>query len=224
MRNTSHRSNRPAFTLVELMATCTIGFIVVMTVGTLLYAGQRQWVRAYRDANIGIQMDALKTMIAFGNIGRKSNKNDYVLYEASGGNLVKVTPPSGQPVDLVAGQAIEFRFWDKELSAELMDTKKTATVYALFYLDNKQLKIDRGPYDSITHIGGVDASGRRVTGSDITTTVLAENVTSLIFAHTTKNTDGDGNGCVRMEAVFTDPCDNRSVTIKAATLLRNVWP
>lgn len=211
-------------TLVELMAACAIAVMVVASAATLLVASQRQWIHTYNDANKGINFDATQIMISFGSVGRKSNKSDYVVYKLVNGSYVKAPAPTGDPFGTIAGDAIEFRYWDKPLSADLVDPKKTATAYAFFYLDGTDLKVDEGPYDSTTKIGGVDASGRRMTGSNINTRTLAENVTQLVFNHVSQDKDGNGNGCVRLEAVLTDPCDRSTVTVKAATLMRNVWP
>jgi hypothetical protein len=51
---------------------------------------------------------------------------------------------------VVSGDAVEFRYWDVDLDAsdshDLMDVTKTATAYALFYLDGDRLKVDSDPY------------------------------------------------------------------------------
>ncbi len=219
------RLNR-GLTLVELVVTMAISIIVVMMLAILLSAGQRNWVQAYNIANAGIQIDALQTMINFGSTGRKSNKTDYRVYRQVGNTFTRVTPPAADPVQVMTGDAVEFRYWDGELNAAYMDSTRTATTYALFYLDGTTLKVDTGPYDNATKTGGISPpdNGSRTAGPGITTTTIAENVTSLEFSHTTKNVSGDGNGSVRIDAVLTDPVDNRSVTVKAATLIRNVWP
>lgn len=225
MRQTK-TSCRCGLTLIELVTAMVIGVVAVMTLAVLLSAGQRNWTQAYNLANKGIQIDALQTMISFGSTGRRSNKTDYRLYKVNGSTFTRVTPPAGSPVSVVNADAVEFRFWDGELTPAYMDSSVTATRYALFYLDGTTLKMDIGPYDSATKIGGVTPaeSGSRTTGPDVTTRTIAENVTSLNFSHTTKNAAGDGDGSVRIDAVLTDPQDGRFVEVKAATLIRNVWP
>ncbi|HSV27166.1 MAG TPA: hypothetical protein VLH60_04665 [Sedimentisphaerales bacterium] len=213
-------------TLIEMTTAITIGVITVLLLAVLLSAGQRNWAEAYNLANQGIQIDAIQTMINFGSIGRKSNKNNYRVYERTGNTFVRLRPSAANPVQIMQGDAVEFRYWEGELNAAYMDTTRTATTYALFYLDGTTLKMDIGPYSDLTGIGGVSPpdNGTRRVGPGIITRTIAENVSSLEFSHTTKNASGDGDGSVRMILVLTDPEDGRSVTVKAATLMRNVWP
>jgi hypothetical protein len=83
--------------------------------------------------------------------------------------------------------------------------------------------MDEGPYPP----GGISDGGDRNTAAR--TQQLAENVTNLKFSHTSisdsiqTDTITPGDGCIRMAVVFTDP-NGISVTVKTATLLRNVWP
>jgi hypothetical protein len=97
-----------------------------------------------------------------------------------------------------------------------------ADKYVLFYLDSGQLKLDYGTSTGGLTGGAINAAKHRVTGTGVTTTVLAKNVTSVAFSHTAKNMAGDGNGCVRMTLVIT--ANNKTNTFLAATYLRNVWP
>jgi len=121
---------------------------------------------------------------------------------------------------------VEFRYWDVELDSEdshqLMDVTKTATAYALFYLDDDKLKVDYGPYPP----GAVPEGGGSKNSSDIMTTTLAENVTTDpnigAFSHTTLN--GVGRGCVRINITLTDPEDGENIRVMTATMLRNIWP
>jgi hypothetical protein len=204
--------------LVAMVAAC----IVMMTAALLVDSGYRGWHQIYNNANCESRLGALDTMIALGAIGRKSNKMDYRLYEVTGNTFVRA-PASGAavPDDIITGQAVEFRYWDRELDAGLMNPDVNATAYALFYLDNDhKLNVDYGLYPP----GGVAGVSRR-TGGNITTVTLAKNVKSVEFSHTAKNIAGDGRGCVRMKLVINDANEGGSTkTTIAATLMRNVWP
>jgi hypothetical protein len=210
---------RSGMTLIEIVVAISASLVVVLTLGTLLESGQRSWARAFRYVNSKPHLDALGTTIAFGTYGRRSNRVDYNLYKMSGDRFVNVDLPGG-PEEVVKGQAVEFHYWDTELDADLMDVSVTGTAYALFYLEDKKLMLDTGPYPP----GGVDALGNRITGYSVTTVTLAENVTALEFSHTTRSINGAGKGCVRMSVTIYDPVERTNTTVTAATLMRNVWP
>jgi hypothetical protein len=197
----------------------TASLIVALIVGSLLVAGQRSWARAFNYANSKPQLDALSSTITFGSIGRKSNRNNYALYNFSDGQFEQVPLPDN-PEQVVTGQAVEFRYWDGDLTAEIMDTSITATAYALFYLEDDKLMLDLGKYPP----GGVNDGGRRNEGASVTTMTLVENVVNLEFSHTTRDLNGDGKGCVRMNLTILDPNSTTPTTVTAATLMRNVWP
>lgn len=207
------------FTLIELTLSIAGALIVALIVGLLLVSGQRSWARAFNYANSKPQVDALASTITFGSIGRKSNKLNYALYEVSGDNFEKVPPPKDAE-EVIIGQAVEFRYWDSELSAEILNTSVTATAYALFYLDGDKLMLDLGSYPP----GGVDDTGHRREGPSITTLTLVENVLNLEFSHTTRDNEGGGKGCVRMNLTILDPNSSSPMTVTAATLMRNTWP
>lgn len=211
-------------TLVELIIGVVASIIVIFTVVALLISGHRGWNRAFKYANGDIQVNAIETMINFGITGRKSNKSDYKLYENQGGTYVTVVPSSSEdPEEVVFGDAVEFRYWDEELNDGLMDTDKTGTAYALYYVEDDLLKIDRGIYNPDGgYPGGIDSSGNK-TDTD-NTIILARNVQSAQFSHTTKNTAGDGKGCVKLDLWLYNPNDDQGINIKTATLMRNVWP
>jgi hypothetical protein len=215
----NRRKFRPGFTLIEIVMASTIALISGLVVGGLIVAGQRSWTRAFNRANFGVQADALQTMITFGSLGRKSNKMDYRVYRVEGGRFLRAVPLH-DPEEVVSGQAVEFRYWDVELDSSLMDTEKTGTAYALFYVDGDQLKVDEGPYPP----GGVNASGQRILSGDATTRIIAQNVETVEFSHTTRNLEGDGYGCVRMDLKLADRNDKNVITVRTATLMRNVWP
>jgi hypothetical protein len=209
-------------TLVELIIGIVASIIVIFAVAALLISGHRGWNNAFKYANGDIQVNAIETMINFGITGRKSNKSDYKLYKNEDGTY-EIVKPLTDPEEVVFGDAIEFRYWDEELNDSLMDTDKTGTAYALYYVEDDMLKVDRGPYNPAGgYPGGVDSSGNK-TETD-RTLILARNVQSAIFSHTTKNADGDGKGCVKLDLWLYDPNDDQDINIKTATLMRNVWP
>jgi len=216
-------------TLVELSIAMLISAILVSTVGILLVGGNRAWLQTYNSANRKIKQDAYAITVAFGSMGRKANRLDYYLYTVSGGTFTKALPQTNNPEEIVSGEAVEFRFWDVELdqtdSHQLMDVTKTATAYALFYLDGGKLKVDYGPYPP----GAVPAgSGARNT-TGVRTVVLAENVSTDpspdaagAFSHTTINKVGQGS--VRINIILTDPDDGETIKVMTSTLMRNIWP
>jgi hypothetical protein len=162
-------------------------------------------------------------------MGRRSNRLGYTIYEVNGGTFTPAAPVTSDPQEVVSGDAVEFRYWDVGLdstdSSDLMDPTKTATAYALFYLEGDALKVDYGPYPP----GAVpEGGGSKNTSGVVTEVLLAENVstdpnsTVDAFSHTTIN--GIGQGSVRMKVVLTDPEDDEEISVMTATLMRNVWP
>ena len=214
------------FTLIELAIATSITSVLVLVVGGLLITGQRAWEHTYGLAHKQIKEDAEVVMTAFGSIGRRANRVDYAIYDITGSTFTPSVPQGTTPEEVVSGDAVEFRYWDVELDAVdsfgLMDVTKTATAYALFYLDGSRLKVDYGPYPP----GAVPAGSGARNISNVTTVVLAENVSadpdSGAFSHTTLN--GVGRGSVRINITLTDPDDGDSVKCTTATLMRNIWP
>ncbi len=224
MRNTSYKS-RCGFTMVEIVVTIVIAIVLVPVVGVLLVGGHRAWSNTYISAHKKIKQDAQAVMLTFGNMGRKSNRLSYKIYNINGSSYTEAKP-IGTSAQVVSGDAVEFRYWDVGLDAEdsheLMDVTKTATAYALFYIDDDKLKVNRGPYPP----GAVPVDGGGKNTNDVTTTVLAENVTvdpdMGAFSHTVVN--GVGEGAVRIHITLTDPTDGESIKVMTATLMRNMWP
>ena len=214
----ARRKTSSGLTLIEMIVAIGISSIVMLSAGLLVSSGYKGWKQSFNNANCESRLGAMDTMIALGAIGRKSNKMDYCVYEVTGNTFTKVVPVA-DPEEILTGQAVEFRYWDTELNPALMDPAVTATAYALFYLDGTQLKVDYGPYPP----GGINAAGQRITGADVTTTTLAQHVSSVNFSHTSKNMAGDGKGCVRMRLVIIDTTDGTPKTTIAATLMRNTW-
>ena len=219
MTNNQRGTTRKGLTLIEVMAAIGASSIVMLAGALLIFSGYKGWIQTYNDANCESRLGTMETMIVFGTIGRKSNKMDYRIYEVTGDTFEQVLPLA-DPEEILTGQAVEFRYWNTELDPSLMDPDTTATVYALFYLDDNQLKVDYGPCPP----GAIDTLGHRITGGDTATTTLAENVVSVEFSHTAKNMTGDGKGCIRMKLIITDSTDGTPKTTIAATLMRNSWP
>ncbi|GAF98760.1 unnamed protein product, partial [marine sediment metagenome] len=119
-------------------------------VGTLLVGGNRAWLNTFNSANKQIKQDALATTVAFGSMGRRSNRLGYTIYKVNGGTFTPAVPVTSDPQEVVSGDAVEFRYWDVGMdstdSSNLLDVTKTATAYALFYLQGGTLKVDYAPY------------------------------------------------------------------------------
>ncbi|MGA2171663.1 MAG: hypothetical protein ABSG82_01440 [Sedimentisphaerales bacterium] len=224
-RTTQDKQRRSSAGLsqIELVVAMAIAFIVMLTTAILVQSGYRGWNQTYNNINAESRLGALDTMTALGAIGRKSNKLDYRVYKKLASGSYQRATPLVNPEEIVTGDAVEFRYWDGDLSADFMNPDVNANSYALFYLDNGQLKINYGL--DLYPPGGInEASGTIRSGTGITTTTLTKNISSVEFSHTTKNMAGDGMGCVRMKLVITDPNSGLSKTTIAATLMRNVWP
>jgi len=213
-------------TLIELVVTMAISVIIISGVTVLLMSGNRSWQQTYDSATKKIKQDAQVVTIKFGSMGRKSNRLDYIIYDVNvggGGAFIPVVPTL--PQEVVSGDAVEFRYWDVGLDAtdshNLIDTTKTATAYALFYLIGGKLKVDYGPYPP----GAVLVAGVRNT-TNVTTTVLADNVSTdpIIGAFSHSTLSGVGQGSVRINIILTDPNDGDSIKVMTATLTRNIWP
>jgi hypothetical protein len=227
MRYKRHKF-RSGFTLTELTITMAINLTLVLAVGILLVNGNRVWQQTFNSANKSINNDALVVTTAFGSIGRKANRLNYIIYNRNGDIFTPATPQTSNPEEVVSGDAVEFRYWDVELdetdSHNLMDSTKTATAYALFYLEGDNLLVDYGPYPP----GAIPEGGGNKNITDVTTRILADNVSvdgtysAGAFSHTTIN--GVGQGSVRINVTLTDPNDNKTTRVVTATLMRNIWP
>lgn len=228
MRNRRYEF-RSGLTLIELIIAMMVNLMVVLAVGALLVGGNRAWQHTYNSVNKKLKQDALATTMAFGSMGRKANRLGSRIYNGDGSNFTPALPQTGDPQEVVSGNAVEFRYWDVELdkadSYSLMDANKTATAYAFFYLDGDQLKVDYGPYPP----GAVPEGGGIKNGSGVITKVLLaehvsvdKNFTAGAFSHTTVG--GTGQGSVRINIVLTDPTDNETIRVMTATLMRNIWP
>jgi len=214
-------------TLIEMVLAMAISMIIILAAGFLLVSGHRSWINTFDSAHEQIKMDAQMVMLTFGNIGRKSNRTNYVIYDKDGESLSPALPQTSDPEEVISGNAVEFRYWDVELDEDdsdgLLDTTKTATAYALFYIDDSELKVDYGTYPP----GAAPLDGGDRNTTNITTTVLAENVTADpnvigAFSHTAIN--GVGRGCVRIKITLTDPDDQDTIDVITSVMMRNIWP
>lgn len=219
---------RFGFTLTELTIAMAINLTLALAVGILLVNGNRVWQQTFSSANKPINNDALAVTTAFGSIGRRANRLSYIIYKRNGDYFTPAVPQTSNPEEVVSGDAVEFRYWDVELdetdSHNLMDSSKTATAYALFYLEGTNLLVDYGPYPP----GAIPEGGGARNTTGVTSRILAENVSvdqtsqAGTFSHTTLN--GVGQGSVRINVTLTDPNDKETARVVTATLLRNIWP
>lgn len=163
---------RSGLTIIELLIAMALNLLIILAAGILLVNGTRAWQNTYNLINGEIKIDALAVATAFNNIGRKANRINYTIYEIRGNTFTPVLPETSDPQEVVSGDAVEFRYWDVELdetdSHSLMDVTKTATAYALFYLDGDELKVDYGSYPpgGVPDGGGVRNTSGVVTASD----------------------------------------------------------
>jgi prepilin-type N-terminal cleavage/methylation domain-containing protein len=217
---------RSGVTLMELSMSMLIASILMLIVGFLIVSSARGWQQNYNLAHKPIQEQATAVTLTFSTIGRMSNKADYVIYNTTGSNFIPAVSTTPGQETIVSGNAVEFRYWDVRLdttdSQNLMDVSKTATAYALFYLQSGKLKVDYGPYPP----GGVPTGGGNRNTANIRTITLAENASAGpgcgAFSHTMIS--GAGKGSVRINIVLTDPNDNKQIRISNSVLLRNKWP
>lgn len=214
--------------MIELVIAMTINLILILAVGIVFVSGNNAWQRTFDSAHSNIEEDAQAITTAFGSIGRKANRLNYKLYTISGNNYKPATSSNPSKEEIVYGDAVEFRYWDVGFdqtdSHSLLDSTKTATAYAFFYIDGQQLKVDYGPYPP----GAVPENGGRKNTTDITTVILTKNVSiheidkNGIFSHTTSNQTGHGS--VRLNITLKDPENEESVQVITSTLMRNIWP
>jgi len=225
-RVSTRRRRLKGYTLVEVVVAMLLSTMLAAGVGVLMVTGTRTWHRTYNWAYKDNRQAAQTVLITFSNIARKTNRSDYVLYTELRGLYIPVLA-ADDDTDIVVGDAVEFRYWDQPFdtadSANLMDRDKKSTAYAFFYIDSGALKVDYGSVPP----GAVPLGGGARNTTNISTRILAENVTadpdSGPFSHTTVG--NVGQGCVRINIAIADPDDeDNTVTVKTATLTRNIWP
>ena len=226
------------FSMVELVVTIIVTVVLIPVVGVLLIGGHRAWSTTYLSAHKKIKQDAQTVTLTFGSIGRTANRNSmrqhenpisdfgYAIYNINGSSFTKVIHQGTGALEIVSGEAVEFRYWNVELDPDdsqgLMDNTKIATAYALFYIDGDKLMLDRGPYPP----GAVPVDGGSKNTNGVITSTLAENVSFDpdigAFSYTVLN--NTKRGAVRIHITLTDPVDGESIKVMTTTLLRNDWP
>jgi len=222
----SNRKFCSGFTVIELVIAMLISFILLLVVGILIVSSTNAWQQTYEKAHKQLEEDATAVTLAFGSIGRMSNRTNYVIYNVAGTTFTPATSTTPSVDTVVSGDAVEFRYWDVSLDSEdtynLMDVAKTATAYALYYLDEGQLKVDYGSYPP----GGIPVGGGGRNTTSVNTRILARNIAAVpglgMFSHTSLN--GIGKGCIRINAVLTDPSNNEQIRVMTSVLMRNKWP
>jgi hypothetical protein len=187
--------------LIEVVMAAAISMIPISAILVLLITGQRNWRSGYNMANRQIEIDGQAAAAIFGRVGRKS---DYDNCKIS--HLTKLTQR------LICGEMVEFRYWGNKRTKFVSTGGASGagpTEYARFYLDEdeKQLKVDYGSYPL--------GSRRRATRS----LSIADNVSGVEFSRVRFN--NIGHGSVKMKLTLTDPDDGKTITITAATLMRN---
>ncbi len=96
-----------------------------------------------------------------------------------------------------------------------MDASIKGDSYMFFYSENGKLKIDYGTYPP----SAISGTTRR---TPTRTEVLIENLDKVEFSHRTESKVG--KGCVLATVTISDPDSGDTMIIKAATLIRNIWP
>lgn len=191
-------------TLIELVMAAAISIITIFAIAVLLIGGQRNWRTGYNSANRQIEIDGQAAAAIFGRVGRKSDYDDYEIYR-----ITKSTR------ELICGEMVEFRYWGNKRTRFVSSRQSSGgsgagpTEYARFYLDenDKKLKVDYGSYPR----GARQRPARSVS--------IADNVTNVEFSRVRFNRIGHGS--VKMKLILTDPDDGKTITIMAATLMRN---
>ena len=208
--------------MVEMLMAMVVSSILVLSLGTLMVAGQRSWDQAYAAANHKMTSDAEVLMNVFGSVGRKSNRSSYVVYTRNKKKFIESEPESSD-TEVVYGDAVEFRYWDGGFEAGLLDPEAVETDYAFFYIEDSELVVDYGRVRA-DGTGALKKNGKKRNADR--SMVLAENVSAGgegAFNHTT--VAREGQGCVRIDVILHDPNEvEEDMRVMTATYLRNVWP
>jgi len=194
------RSLAGGVTLIEVVMASAISLIPIFAIAVLLIGGQRNWRTGYNSANRRIEIDGQAAATIFGRVGRKSDYDDCEIYR-----ITKSTR------ELICGEMVEFRYWGNKRTRFVGsgDSGAGPTEYARFYLDegDRKLKVDYGSYPH---------GARRRPARSVS---IADNVTNVEFSRVRFNKIGHGS--VKMKLTLTDPDDGKTITITAATLMRN---
>ncbi len=192
-------------TLIEVVMAAAISIIPIFAIAVLLIGGQRSWRTGYNSANRQIEIDGQASAAIFGRVGRKSDYDDCEIYR-----ITKSTR------ELICGEMVEFRYWGNKRTMFVIRSGQSnegsgagPTEYARFYLDedDKKLNVDYGSYPH---------GARRRPARSVS---IADNVTNVEFSRVRFNKIGHGS--VKMRLTLTDPDDGKTITIMAATLMRN---
>jgi len=192
--------NRPGLrkgaTFVELLIAAAISVLPLSAVGILFVGGHQNWHKTLESSNREIEIQGQAATAFFGNIGRKAYVDNCVFHS--------ITESSDS---LVAGKSVEFRYWTQSQRPNSSDLHLVPTEYALFYLDEKKLKIDYGRFPFY------------INQTSYATAVIAENVEDVRF--TRPKIGNVLQRCVNMEMMLKDPVNGDVVTVMATTLMRN---
>lgn len=193
--------SRPGFskgtTFVELLVAAAISVIPLSAVGVLLVGAHQNWHKTFSSGNREIEIQGQVATAFFGNIGRKAYVDNCV--------LGSITESSNS---LMAGKSVEFRYWtpSQRHNPNSNNLRLNPTEYARFYLADKKLKIDFGPFPFINQ-------------TSYKTFVIAENVEDVRF--TRPIICNVPQRSVNMEMTLKDPVKGDTVTVMATTLMRN---
>lgn len=211
--------NRKAVTLVELVISVVITLIVILAVAVLLVSGQRGLSNMWDSVHSQARIDSDKFTIMFGAIGRKANKLEYNMYNVGSNGSFSPALPVDATDQVVIADAVEFIFWDESFNqanaTTLMNTTNKGDRYALFYPSGGNLVLDYGIYPP----SAISGSSKRAPGK---TEIVVNDIESVEFTHNT--VASEGKGCIRATVVIEESDTNKRLEIKAATLIRNVWP
>jgi len=198
--------NRPGLrkgaTFVELLIAAAISVIPLSAVGILFVGGHQNWHKTLESSNREIEIQGQAATAIFGNIGRKAYVDNCVFHS--------ITDSSDS---LVAGKSVMFTYCAPSTSQSQRhrqnssDLQRSPTEYALFYLDDKKLKIDYGLFPFY------------INQTSFKTFVIAENVEDIRF--TRPIIDNVPQRSVNMEMTLKDPVKGDTVTVMATTLMRN---
>ena len=191
--------------LIELLISMAVSVIPVSLVGVLLVSGQYNWRQTYEAANNLVEIRSESAATIFGRIGRKSDRNNCELYAGS----TVLTGDSGKEMELLVGDVVEFRYWEKAVSRRGQSSSEVNR-YARFYLEDGELKVDYGPYPH--------RNSRKVSR----TVVVAESVDSVQFGRMKVNNVEQGSVSMELKLELTPEDDEKDEkVVKAVTLLRN---
>ena len=204
---------KTGFTIIEMAITIVISTIIILAAATVMGSSQRGWNRLWNTIHSKTRSDSDNFGITFGAIGRKSNQKDYKLYKINNNSFTVATDNDGDGV--ILGDAVEFVYWDTAFEDASLETRQnllasTGNRYALFYIDDSDLKVDYGINPPAI------VNGNRKNPES--TAIIAENIKTneVEFSHENK-------GCIRAKIVFEEDQNNKEIEIVTSTFLRTKW-